>query len=178
MGLVRLTGDRGQLVLVAAAVIAIGLAPVLFAYLQLGYHPDTERQPEVTGEKAIAYLDRSVHDAAAATAGEYRWPAREAKAEAVRNEIGGDIDTLETAALDEGVAREVRYNDSAAREWAATNCESGPGKRFGACESNEGVVMQERADEAVLVAVGFDIEAVGPDGNAEMTVVIEVGGDR
>ncbi len=170
-----MTGDRGQLVLVAAAVIAIGLAPVLFAYLQLGYHPDTERQPEVTGEEAVAYLDRSVHDAAAATAGEYRWPARNGKAEAVRAEIGGDIDTLEAAALEEGIAREIRYNDSAAREWAATNCESGPGKRFGTCESLDGIVIQERANEAVLVAVGVDIEIVGPDGNTELTTVIEVG---
>jgi hypothetical protein len=72
----------------------------------------------------------------------------------------------------------VCSDDSATSGWAATNCESGPGKRFGACESVDGVVMQERADEAVLVAVGFDIEAVGPDGNAEVTVVIEVGGDR
>jgi hypothetical protein len=175
MGLVRLTGDRGQLVLVAAAVVAIGLAPVLFAYLQLGYHPDTERQPEIDGEEAVAYLDRSVHDAAAATAGEYDWTDREAKAEAVRAEIDGDVETLETAALEEGIARSVTHNDTAAREWAATNCESGAGKRFGACEANEGVVVQERADEAVLLAVGFDIEVVGPDGKTAVTVVIDVG---
>lgn len=174
MGLVRLR-NRGQLVLVAAAVIAIGIAPVLFAYLQLGYHPDTERQPEMAGGESVAYLDRSVHDAAAATAGQHPWPARKAKTEAVRNELGGDIDSLETAGIEEGLAREVRYNDTAASEWAAANCESGPGKRFGACETDEGIVVQERAGEAVLVAVGFDIEAVGPDGETEMTVVIGVG---
>jgi hypothetical protein len=176
MGLVRVTGDRGQLVLVAAAVIAIGLAPVLFAYLQLGYHPDTDRQPEISGAESVAYLDRSVHDAAATTAGEYRWPAREAKAEAVRDELGGDIDTLETAALNEGRAREVRYNDTAASEWADANCESGPGKRFGDCVTDGGVVLQERAGEAVLVAVAFDVTLVGPDGESEMTVVTEVAG--
>lgn len=176
MGLVRVTGDRGQLVLVAAAVIAIGLAPVLFAYLQLGYHPDTDRQPEISGAESVAYLDRSVHDAAATTAGEYRWPAREAKAEAVRNELGGDIDTLETAALNEGLAREVGYNDTTATEWADANCESGPGKRFGDCVTDDGVVLQERAGEAVLVAVAFDVTLVGSDGESEMTVVTEVAG--
>ena len=55
MGLVRL--NRGQLVLVAAAVVAVGLVPVLLAYLQLGYHPDTAPEPDVSGETADAIQD-------------------------------------------------------------------------------------------------------------------------
>ncbi|MCY4732324.1 hypothetical protein KY092_17360 [Natronomonas gomsonensis] len=70
----------------------------------------------------------------------------------------------------------MAYNDTAAREWTNENCQRGAGKRFGACESNGGVVVQNRADEAVLLAVGFDIEAVGPGGKTELTVVIEIGG--
>jgi hypothetical protein len=30
--------------------------------------------------------------------------------------------------------------------------------------------------EAVLLAVGFDIRIVGPDGESELTVIVEVGG--
>ncbi|MFB9804751.1 hypothetical protein ACFFQF_04570 [Haladaptatus pallidirubidus] len=32
--------DRAQLVLAAAAIVAVALAPVVFAYLQLGYSDD------------------------------------------------------------------------------------------------------------------------------------------
>ena len=36
--------------------------------------------------------------------------------------------------------------------------------------------MQDRADEAVLLGVAFDVRVVGPDGESESTVVIGVGG--
>jgi hypothetical protein len=174
MGLVRV--DRGQLVLVAAAVIAIGLAPVLFAYLQLGYHPDVEPRPDVSGGQAVDYLDRSVHDAAAETAGEYAWRDRDAMAAAVRDRIDADVETLERARLEEGVTYVVGYNDTAAERWLDDNCVSGDGKRFGDCAADDGVVLQDRAGEAVLLAVAFDVRVVGPDGESELTVVVEVGG--
>lgn len=39
-----------------------------------------------------------------------------------------------------------------------------------------GVAMQERTGDAVLLAVGFDVRVVGPDAEAELTLVIDVGG--
>ena len=174
MGLVRL--NRGQLVLVAAAVVAIGLAPVLLAYLQLGYHPDAETRPDVSGGQAVDYLDRSVHDAAAATAGEYAWRDRAAMAAAVRDRIDADIETLERTRLEEGVTYLVGYNDTAAEVWVGDNCVRGDGKRFGECTVDGGVAMQERAGEAVLLAVAFDVRVVGPQGKSDVTVVVEIGG--
>lgn len=174
MDLVRVT--RGQLVLVAAAVVAIGLAPVLLAYLQLGYHPDVASEPDVAGDRAVEYLDRSVHDAAAGTAGEYVWSDRTAMAAAVRTAVDEDVETLETARLDEGVTYVVTYNDTAAQAWVDDNCNGGPGRRFGACAVDGGVAMQERAGEAVLLAVAFDVRVVGPDGETELTLVVDVGG--
>lgn len=174
MGLVRV--KRGQLVLVAAAVIAIGLAPMLLAYLQLGYHPDVARQPEVAGGTAVDYLDRSVHDAAAATAGEHEWRDRAAMATAVRDRIDADVDTLETTRVEDGVTYGVSYNGTAARAWVDDNCHRGSGTRFGACPVDGGVAMQERAGEAVLLAVAFDVRVVGPDRGSELTVVVPVGG--
>jgi hypothetical protein len=168
--------DRGQLVLVAAAVVAIGLAPVLFAYLQLGYHPDVETRPDVSGGQAMEYLDRSVHDAAAATAGEYAWRDRAGMAAAVRERVDDDVETLEAARLDEGVTYLVSYNDTAAERWVDDNCVSGDGKRFGDCTVDGGVAMQDRAGEAVLLAVAVDVRVVGPQGESELTVVVEVGG--
>jgi len=174
MGLVRV--DRGQLVLVAAAVVAIGLAPILLAYLQLGYHPDVASEPEVSGAPAAEYLDRSVHEAADSTAGEYAWEDRATMAEAVRTAIDDDVETLETARLDEGVTYVVTYNDTAARAWVDEHCVTGDGTRFGACTTDGGVAMQERAGESVLLAVAFDVRVVGPDGETEITLVIDVGG--
>ncbi|PSQ34830.1 hypothetical protein BRD05_06355 [Halobacteriales archaeon QS_9_70_65] len=174
MGLVRL--NRGQLVLVAAAVVAVGLVPVLLAYLQLGYHPDTAPEPDVSGETAVAYLDRSVHDAAAETAGDYEWRQREAMVDAVRGEIDDDVDSLERSRLDSGVAYVVEYNGTAAERWLDDDCVDGDGRRFGDCVVDDGVAVQERADETVLLAVGFDVRVVGPDGETELTVVIVVGG--
>jgi hypothetical protein len=174
MGLVRV--DRGQLVLVATAVVAIGLAPVLLAYLQLGYHPDVDQRPDVAGGQAVDYLDRSVHDAAAATAGEYAWRDRAAMAAAVRDRIDADVEILERTRLDEGVTYRVGYNDTAAEAWVGDHCVRGDGKRFGDCRVDGGVAMQERADEAVLLAVAFDVRVVGPQGESELAVVVEVGG--
>ena len=169
-------GRRGQLVLVAAAVVAVALAPVLLAYLQLGYHPDVDREPAIAGEDAVAFLDRSVHAAAAATAGEHDWNDRAAMADAVRVELSEDLDSLETSTLADGVAHGVAYNHTAGVDWVETGCETGAGKRFGDCEVDDGVVLQERAGEAVLLAVAFDVRIIGPDGQTELVVVVEVGG--
>jgi len=89
-----------------AAVVAIGLAPVLFAYLHLGYHPHVETRPDVSGGLAGEYLDRSVHDAAADTAGEYDWTARDAMAAAVRDR--DDDETLERSHLPDRLQRHRR----------------------------------------------------------------------
>lgn len=174
MGLVRV--GRGQLVLVAAAVIAIALVPILFAYLQLGYHPDVEHTPEVTGEKAIEFLDRSVHGVAAETAGTYEWADSASMASTVRAALESDGERLETARVEEGVVYDFEFNDTAAIAWSEQHCDRGVGRQFGDCVVDDGVVLQERADESVLLAVGFDLRIVGASGEADLTLVVEVGG--
>lgn len=101
---------------------------------------------------------------------------RRSMADAVRDDIHGDVETLERSRLESGVVYDVTYNASAASAWTAGNCASGDGKRFGPCESDDGVVLQERAGEAVLLGVAFDVGVVGPDGETELTVVVAVGG--
>jgi hypothetical protein len=175
VGLVRVS--RGQLVLVAATVVALALVPVLLAYLQLGYHPGAVgAERDVTGEAAVELLDRSVHGAAAATAGEYRWAERSSMAAAVREDLEETVATLERSRIEEGFAYQVAYNGTAAAAWSETGCEAGEGRRFGACHTDGGIALQERAGEAVLLAVAFDVGVVGPDGESELTVVVTVGG--
>lgn len=160
----------------AAAVIAIALTPVLLAYLQLGYHPDVQNDsPALVGDEAVAFLDRSVHNATAATAGDYGWDERDRMADAVRAAIESDVGTLESSRLESGIVYEVSYNGTAAAQWTAEHCASALGKRFDDCETDGGVALQERAAEAVLLAVGFDVRVVGPDGETDLTVVVEVG---
>lgn len=97
-------------------------------------------------------------------------------ADAVREDVDGDVETLERSRLESGVVYSVNYNTTAASAWTSDGCESGDGKRFGPCEVDSGVVLQERAGEAVLVAVAFDVDIVGPDVETQLTVVVEVGG--
>lgn len=71
---------------------------------------------------------------------------------------------------------DVGYNGTVASNWSDRDCESGDGKRFGPCRVDDGVVLQERAGEAVLLAIAFDVSVVGPDGQSELTIIVEVGG--
>lgn len=87
-----------------------------------------------------------------------------------------DLATLETSRLEEGVAYDVSYNATAAAAWTSEHCDRGDGKRFGPCETDGGVAMQERAGEAVLLAVALDVRVVGPDAETDLTVVLVVGG--
>ena len=71
----------------------------------------------------------------------------------------------------------IIIGDLVTKHWLVeTGCTTGDGKRFGDCEVHDGVVLQERAGESVLLAVAFDVRIVGPDGQTELVVVVEVGG--
>lgn len=174
MDLARLT--RGQLVLAAAAVIAVAFVPVLLAYLQLGYHPDVgASNPDIDGETTVQYLDRAVHDVASETAGEYAWDERAEMAATVRKELAGRIPPVETVDLEAGVVRDIEYDPTSAGAFAETNCPRGPGERFGDCRADGGVVIQERAGDATLLAVAFEVDVVGPEAEAQLRIVVVVG---
>jgi hypothetical protein len=166
--------DRGQLVLVAAAVLAIALAPVVLAYLQLGYHADVAASGGYDDPVANAgdYLGRAVHEAAADVRSEYDWRARSDAVRAVRDRLNSNRSRLAEARVAAGTAYGTRYNDSAARAWAAANCPDGPNRQFGACEARRGVVVQERAGEAHVLAVALDVTVTTDRGSTEVTLVV------
>jgi hypothetical protein len=170
--------DRGQLVLAAAAIIALALVPVVVAYLQLGYHPDVTASTHYDGhgENAERFLERAVHEAGANATGEYAWPERGRAVDAVRGELAPRLDTLNASQVAEGVAYAVRYNRSAANAWADTNCPGGRGRAFGSCRGDRGVVVQERAGETVVLAAAFDVDVTTPRGHRDLTLVVRVVG--
>ncbi len=168
--------DRAQLVLTAAAVIAVALAPAVLAYLQLGYHPDVRASAEYDDPlgNANRLLERAVHDAGANATGEYRWGRRRAATAAVRDRLRPRVEALEASRVAAGTAYEVRYNGSAARAWATEECPRGPGRRFGACRAIDGVVVQDRAGETHVLGVAVDVRATTERGRYEATYRVPV----
>jgi len=171
---------RGQLVLLAAALIAVALAPIVFASLQLGYHDDVSATAEYdspTGETLRA-LDRAVATASTDIPSTYRWRAREAAVDEVKRDLRPRIERLQTASLERGTLREISYNETAVREWTASNCPGGPGREFGPCAVDSGVAVQERTDWTHVVAVGFDVRTTTDRGTMTVTVVVRAVGGR
>jgi hypothetical protein len=171
-------GRRAQLVLVTAAVVALALVPMAVAYLQLGSHADVQATTEAAadGDEAVRVLERAVHNASATVAGaRYDWAGsdrRRALAHA-RRLVTDDIRTLEASRVTEGVAYDVQENATAATDWAASNDNTGPSRRFGPLRSDGGLVYQNRAGQTHLVAVAFDVHVTTDRGTTRLTVVVE-----
>jgi len=159
---------RGQLVLVAAAVAALALVPVAAAYLQFGYAPGVAAPDPDHGERVSGELDRLVDDAAERATGR-AWSDREAGVRAFRAALAPRVDTLEESRLGDAVAVRIRENATTA---ATVACPGGRGRAFGDCERDGGVVVQERANETVVVAAAYDVRVTTPDGTTAFTRVI------
>lgn len=159
---------RGQLVLVAAAVAALALVPVAAAYLQFGYAPGVADPNPDHDERVAGELDRLADDAAEAATGR-PWSEREVAIREFRAALGPRVDILETSRLGDAVAVRVTENGTAA---AGVACPGGPGRAFGDCERDGGVVVQERANETVVVAVALDVRVTTPDGTTRVTHVV------
>ena len=170
--------DRGQTVLAAAAVLALALVPLGFAYLQLGYHEDVAATTEAErpGSETVRLLERAVYDAGGEATG-HPWAGRAGAAQQVRNALAPRERDIEAVQVERGVAASIERNDSAAASWAAANCPYGAGRLFGDCEALGGLVLQERADETHLVAVAYDVRVVDDRGETALTVVIRASGE-
>ena len=165
---------RGQLLILAAAVIALAFVPMAVAYLQLAHHPDVAAAGEdpASGARTLSSLERSVHEAAIASTGDRSWSDRDAAVDDVRARLASRVSALETARLAEGSAFEIEYNQSAAADWATANCPGGPNRQFGPCEARRGVVVQDRVGETHVLAVAFDVTVTSADGVTHLTDVV------
>lgn len=182
--------NRGQLVLLAAVVIALALVPLAIAYFQLGYVGDVESEPAVetgtSGATAVSgpASDRAVHDALERTAtanlesvaGKHDWANRSEAATIYRSRLGDDLDEMAGLALDEGVILTARLAPATASRWASDACPGGRNRAFGECVADDGIVLQERADTATIVAVAIAVQITHDDGTHESTIVISMPG--
>lgn len=164
---------RGQLVLVAAAVVAVALVPMVAAYLQLGYHADVEATAEQRhpAEDAERVLKRAVHNSSVAVTGEYDWSQRDEAVDELNDTLAPFVAQVEESRVESGVVSAVAQNASVAATWATTNCPRGPNREFGACEARGGVVVQERAGETQPLAVALDVRVTTAETTTRLTVV-------
>ena len=169
-----MTRDRGQLVVLAAAALAIALVPMALAYLQLGYHEDV--QTATVDTDTLPDVERSLHRALVSESSDlparYAWSNRSGAVTRLRDRLRPTIESLTDSRLESGTALTISYNDSRALRWADTACPSGPGRDFGTCRADRGVVVQERVGRAHALAVAVDVTVTRPDGTASATFVL------
>lgn len=167
--------DRGQTVLLAAAVLALALVPMTVAYLQLSAHPDVAAgHDDPDGERTVTELERVLYDARAGVPATYAWENRTDAVATVRARAATPIDRLERAGVADGVTRSVTYNETAAARRASEACPGGPAREFGDCDAIDGVVVQDRLGETHVLAAAFDVRVTTDRGTTRLTVVVEV----
>ncbi len=170
---------RGQLVLVAAVLVAVAVVAMVLAFMQLGYHADVRASGghDDPSAGARSELVRSVHGASADVPGDYRWSRRGEAVDAVTTRLAPRIATVETARVEEGIPRDISYNATLGTRWANGNCPDGPNRQFGPCEAVDGVVVQDRDGWTHVLAVAFDIRTTTQRGRTELSTVVRPAGD-
>ncbi|MFC7131814.1 MULTISPECIES: DUF7261 family protein [Salinibaculum] len=165
---------RGQLVLLAAAALAIALVPMTVAHLQLGYSADIETASvdETTLADAQQTLQRALDDATASVPSRYTWSNRSGAVTSVHDSLAPTFEAMHTARLDAGTVVRVSYNGTRAREWAARHCPGGPNRNFGSCVADRGVVVQERAGDTHVLAAAVDVRVTTERRDASLLTVV------
>lgn len=165
---------RGQVVLVAAAVVAVALTAMLLAAVQLGYQPTAgPTAGDAPGiERVEAPLADAVGRGATEAAGRFSWSQRAAAATVVRAELDATITEIEAAGVDDDVVYRVRRNETVAPAVAEDLCSRGVDREFGECAAHGAIMFQERAGEAHVLGVVVDVRIAGPNRVTRATLVV------
>lgn len=156
--------DRGQLVLAAAATIAVALLLVMLALLQFGYAGDIQAESNLESPytDTLDAIERSAWDVTPrAESGDVPTVA-----DTFQEEFEAETARIERAHVDDGTLVSIEINDTLATAFAADRCGD-----FGPCRANHGVVVQERDRSYYVAAVALDIEVVTQDRTARGTHV-------
>jgi hypothetical protein len=154
-------GSRGQVVLLAAAVVAVALVAMLLAFAQLGYHGDVDASradvpPDADTRRALAH---AVENASVRESGR-PWSARTETVAAVGRTLDAAVTNLTARPSAPDRVLIVEQNETAAATLAA-DCPAGQTREFGPCDAAGGVVLQERSGEATVLGVALDVRVSG-----------------
>lgn len=165
-------GDRGQVVLLAAVVVAVALVAMSTAYHGLGYHGDVRTTAAVGAEEPTTVAEHRLQAAVDATAVDTArpWMARNTTVSDVRDAVREVIADLQRSDATRGQVFVVRENEALADAWADDDCPGGTLRDFGPCRADGGVVVQERANETVLVGVVVDLTIRSKRGETRATL--------
>lgn len=165
--------DRGQLVLVAALALALALVALSVAYLQLGYDEDVHRPDQQPGQQLESVLERALHNASVGIPQGYGWADRDGAVQTVTDRLDETVTRLEASRIDDGHVYVITRNETHATAWQSDNCLAGPNRQFGDCDSDAGVVVQERHGRTHILAVAFDLVITTPDSELSVTLTVE-----
>jgi len=79
-----------------------------------------------------------------------------------------------TTSADSTGAVTVSPNATRAGAWATKNCPGGPARKFGPCERDGGLVVQERAGRTHVLAFAVDVTVTTDDTERATTMVLIV----
>ena len=171
-----MTGDdRGQVVLLVAVVVAVALVAMTAAYHGLGYHGDVRAAASIGSEDPITIAERQLQrDVDATTVGHVRpWGERNATINHTRTALAASTTTLQRTGTARRVVYVVNEDADAAAAWADADCPGGPMRAFGSCLADGGIVVQERANETVLVGVALDVRVRTREGTTTASLRLE-----
>lgn len=167
----------GQVVLLAAGLVAVVLVAMLLAYAQVDTPVGDASEPRATatpGEVAESLVavtrnaSRAVDDRASGPA----------VARTVRGRVDGDTARMRTAWLDRGAAVSVEWNHTAARRWARHDCPGGRYLTVSDCLPRDGLVTQRRAGEWYVVAFALDVRVTTDRRTARVRLGLSWNGTR
>lgn len=69
---------------------------------------------------------------------------------------------------------QISYDNDGANTWTTDHCPDEPGKHFGDCKVQSGVILQTRGESETVVGVAFNITRTSPDVLEEYRVVVLV----
>lgn len=164
--------ERGQVVLVAAAVVVVALVAMLLAAVQLGYQP-TPTEGDAAGLGQVErHLEAAVRRAANDLGGQFSWRERGAAAAVVRANVRPAVSTAERSGVADDVTYRIERNESAASAVVREFCPRGEDQVYGDCVAHGAVVLQERAGETHLLGVVLDVRVVGTDRTTRATLFV------
>ncbi|MFB6154015.1 MAG: hypothetical protein ABEJ27_07165 [Halodesulfurarchaeum sp.] len=165
--------SRGQLVLVAGAVVAVALVAILGAALLLGYQPsETPPASPVPGTDIERAVGAAMYEAGPQIR-ELSWGNRERAVTRLEARLQSVLDDLQTAGVTQPRVQVIEYDTERARRLAQQACPEGGARQFGECAAVRGVVVQNRGNRTHLVAVTLRVTVQTEGSTATVHIVIQ-----